>query len=77
MSIESVMPSSQLILCPPLLLLPSIIRSIRVFSNEWALRVGVGAGELFIDSINILWITVPDPLGVKHQARQALKQLTF
>ena len=34
MSIESVMPSNQLILCHPLLLLPSIFPSIRVFSNE-------------------------------------------
>ena len=34
MSIEWVMPSSHLILCPPLLLLPSIFPSIRVFSNE-------------------------------------------
>ena len=34
MSIESVMPSSHLILCRPLLLLPSIPPSIRVFSNE-------------------------------------------
>ena len=33
-SIESVMPSSHLILCRPLLLLPSIPSSIRVFSNE-------------------------------------------
>ena len=34
MSIESVMPSNHLILCNPLLLLPSIFPSIRVFSNE-------------------------------------------
>ena len=34
MSIESVMPSNHLILCRPLLLLPSIFTSIRVFSNE-------------------------------------------
>ena len=34
MSIESVMPSNHLILCRPLLLLPSIFPSIRVFSNE-------------------------------------------
>ena len=34
MSIESVMPSSHLILCCPLLLLPTIPPSIRVFSNE-------------------------------------------
>ena len=39
MSIESVMPSNHLILCHPLLLLPSIFPSIRVFSNESALRV--------------------------------------
>ena len=39
MSIESVMPSNYLILCCPLLLLPSIFTSIRVFSNESALRI--------------------------------------
>ena len=39
MSIESVMPSDHLILCRPLLLLPSIFPSIRVFSNESALRI--------------------------------------
>ena len=39
MSIESVMPSNHLILCCRLLLLPSIFPSIRVFSNESALRV--------------------------------------
>ena len=33
-SIESVMPSNHLILCPPLLLLPSVFPSVRVFSNE-------------------------------------------
>ena len=37
MSVESVMPSNHLILCRPLLLLPSIFPSIRVFSNESAL----------------------------------------
>ena len=39
MSIESVMPSNHLILCRPLLLLPSIFPSIRVFSNESVLRI--------------------------------------
>ena len=39
MSIESVMPSSHLILCRPLLLLPSIFPNIRVFSNESALHI--------------------------------------
>ena len=39
MSIELVMPSNHLILCCPLFLLPSIFPSIRVFSNESALRI--------------------------------------
>ena len=39
MSIESVMPSNHLILCRPFLLLPSIFRSIRVFSNESVLHI--------------------------------------
>ena len=39
MSIESVMPSNHLILCHPLLPLPSIFPSIRVFSNESVLRI--------------------------------------
>ena len=39
MSIESVMPSNHLFLCRPLLLLPSIFPSIRLFSNESALRI--------------------------------------
>ena len=39
MSISLVMPSNHLILCPPLLLLPSIFPSIRVFSNESVLRI--------------------------------------
>ena len=39
MSIESVMPSNHLILCLPLLLLPSIFPSVRVFSNESILHI--------------------------------------
>ena len=39
MSIESVMPSNHLILCRPLLLLPSIFPSVRVFSNESVLCI--------------------------------------
>ena len=39
MSIESAMPSNHLILCRPLLLLPSIFPSIRVFSNESVLHI--------------------------------------
>ena len=39
MSIKSVMPPNHLILCCPLLLLPSICLTIRIFSNELALRI--------------------------------------
>ena len=39
MSIELVMPSNHLILCCPLLLLPSVFPSIRVFSNELVLHI--------------------------------------
>ena len=39
MSIKSMMPSNYLILCRPLLLLPSILPSIRIFSNELALHI--------------------------------------
>ena len=38
-SVESVMPSDHLILCRPFLLLPAILPSIRVFSNELALHI--------------------------------------
>ena len=39
MSIESVVPSDHLVLCRPLLLLPSVFPQIRVFSNELALHI--------------------------------------
>ena len=39
MSIESVMPSNHLVVCYPLILLPSIFPSVRVFSNESALHI--------------------------------------
>ena len=64
MSIELVMPSSHLILCCPLLLLPSIFLSIRIFSNESVLwirwpNIGVSA------STSALPMTIQDwfPLG--------------
>ena len=44
MSIESVMPSNHLILCHPLLLLPSIFPNIRVFSNELFVSGGQSIG---------------------------------
>ena len=53
MSIESLMPSNHLILCRPLLLLPSIFPSIRVFSNESVLggqSMGVSASVSVLPS---------------------------
>ena len=52
MSIESVMSSNHLILCCPLLLLPSIFPSIRVFSNESVLRIRWPKDWSFSFSIN-------------------------
>ena len=52
MSIESVMPSNHLILCCPLLLLPSILPSIRVFSNESVLHIRWPKYWRFIFSIS-------------------------
>ena len=53
MSIESVMPSNHLILCRPLLLLPSILPSIRVFSNESVLHIRWPKYQSFSLSINL------------------------
>ena len=52
MSIESVMPSNHLILCHPLLLLPSIFPSIRVFSSESVLHIRWPKYWIFSFSIN-------------------------
>ena len=52
MSIESVMPSNHLILCHPLLLLPSIFPSIRVYSNESVLPIRWSKDWSFSFSIN-------------------------
>ena len=66
MPIESVMPSNHLILCHPLLLLPSIFPSIRVFSSESVLRIrwpSTGASA----SASVLPVNIQDlfPLGWK------------
>ena len=50
MSIKSVMPSKHLIFCRPLLLLPSIFSSIRVFSNESALVTWTIVNKLLFSS---------------------------
>ena len=51
-SIESVMPSNHLILCCPLLLLPSIFPSIRVFSSESVLHISCPKYQSFSYSIS-------------------------
>ena len=52
MSIESVMPSNHLTLCHPLLLLPSIVPNIRVFSNDLALHIRWPKHQSFSFSIS-------------------------
>ena len=69
MSIESVMPSNHLILCHPLLLLPSIVPSIRVFSNEsvlcimwpkyWSFSVSPSIEYSGTISLRIDWFDLP------------------
>ena len=53
MSIESVMPSNHLILCCPLLLLPSVFPSIRVFSNQSALHIRWTSASASVLPMNI------------------------
>ncbi|CAI9180201.1 unnamed protein product [Rangifer tarandus platyrhynchus] len=52
MSIEPMMPSNHLVLCCPLLLLPSVFPSIRVFSNEKALRIRWPKDWIFSSNIS-------------------------
>ena len=59
MSIESVMPSSHLIFCHSLLLLPSIFPSIRVFSNESTLP-SVGQSTEVSASASVLPVNIQD-----------------
>ena len=60
MSIEPVMPSNHLILCCPLLLLPSIFPSIRIFSNESALCIHWPKYWSFSISTSSEWIVKAD-----------------
>ena len=67
MSIELVMPSNHLILCSPLLLLPSIFSSIRVFSNESILHIRWPKLQLQVAaSASVLPMNIKDwfPLGL-------------
>ena len=55
MSLESVMPSNRLVLCHPLLLLPSVFPSIRVFSNESVLHQVAKGLELQLQHQSFQW----------------------
>ena len=59
MSMESVMPSNHLILCRPLLLLPSVFLSIRVFSNE-SVFVSGGQSIGVASSTSVLPVNIQD-----------------
>ena len=61
MFVESLMPSNHLIFCCPLLLLPSVFPSIRVFSSESVLCISIGASA----SASVLPVNIQDwfPLG--------------
>ena len=75
MLIESVIPSNHLILCRPLLLLPSILPSIRVFSSEsvlhiswpkyWSFSVSISPSNEYsgLISFNIDWFDLPTVQG--------------
>ena len=86
MSIESVMPSNHLILCCPLLLLPSILLSIRVFSNELALCIrwpkycsfSISSSDIYsglissrIDWFDLLVVQVPLKSFLQHHKLKA------
>ena len=64
MSIESVMPSNHLILCCPLLLLPSVFPSIRVFSNQSFTSGGQSIGVSASASVFSMIIQDCFPLGL-------------
>ena len=82
MSIESVMPSNHLILCRPLLLLPSIFPSIRIFSNEsvlcirwpkyWSFSFSISSSSEHsgLISFRIDWL---DPLSVQGTLKSLLQ----
>ena len=82
MSIESVMPSNYLILCRPLLLLPSIFPSIRVFSKEsvlhirwpkyWSFSFSISPSNEYLGliSFRMNWL---DPLAVQGTLKSLLQ----
>ena len=70
MSIESVMPSNHLVICHPLLLLPSMFPSITVFSNESDLPIRWPKYWSFSFSISLYWVFKVDLLSVQFSSVQ-------
>ena len=73
-SIESVMPSNHLILCCPLLLLPSIFPSIRVFSNESVLHIRWPKYWSFSFSISPSTVTSSDKMWSTTKSGQGIEK---
>ena len=82
-SVESVMPSNHLIICRPLLLLPSIFASIRVFSSEsilcirwpkyWSFSFSISPSNKYsgLISFRIDWFDLIAVLGTPHHSSKA------
>ena len=83
MSIESVMPSNHLILCHPLLFLPSIFPNIRVFSDEsvlrirwpkdWSVRISPSNEYSGLISLRIDWFDLLAVQGTFQESSSALQ----
>ena len=89
MSIESVMPSSHLILCHPFLFLPKILPSIRVFSNEstlhirWPIGVSASASVLPMNTQDLSpsgwtgWISLQSKDSQESSPTPQFKSINF
>ena len=77
MSFESVMPSNHLVLCLPLLFLPSVFPSIRVFSNESVLSIGASASASVLPMNIQYWFSLGltgfDLLAVQETLKSLLQ----
>ena len=88
-SIESVMPSNQLILCRPLLLPPSIFPSIRVFSNEsilhirwpkyWSFSFSISPSNEYsgLISFRMDWLDLLQSKGLSSFLQAAIRKVFF